>query len=1644
MALVDENYNNCPSTVEFKYSNCKNNAGIDKTGCDSDAETEYEQCNSDALGRKDTCLEGVADKKTECETLKYNGCVAEASNKKELCLGPYSAQKDTCVLNADSHFMGCNTRVGNDFESCNNGADSDYNTCVASAPNQYEQCISDKMSDYELDRKEKLDKQYDRILYKNPYKVNNFYDNNCNTAKSIKDGLWKSCAEAKQDFIAYLDMHLDNFKNNYNLESEIKFSIYKKKGRNNRLVEKQNKKLDFDNINDDYTDRAKNKCRWEPKTPDISQCDIDKNEAINRCQRVFDNGTKNCTDERNDDVKVCDSNYTRQSSGCVDIFNQDVNRCEDNKNKYAQACEADTIDDKKLCHTNFNADKKQCSDSKIGALGSCLLEFKDDLSSCDNDKILDRAECDTVKSNDTQSCNNNNNQCIIDCGDLIEEQPGLDLADEPLFASIAVPPNILFIVDDSGSMDWETTAKNHWTYYAYNYKDSGYFKKDGLIKDDGDSTKKYLKNSSSRDDFILLKDGENEEKEWRFTASSLNRTYYDPSVSYKPWVGGGYANSDFNNAKYDPNYSSKRNLNGFIYTVWKDSHGFSGSRPNFGTKYNRAEGANGLVDYWDDYIKYTVKDNEVVVDYMSYDLNVKKAKSIRTEKISGAMKDIYGRTVSEIKQNVANWFSYSKKREFVMKGAMSDVVNDSTSRIGLLGLNNSYAFTEVKDINTITNRNEQNKVNKEKLLNNIHKGNSSGGTPLRKALNNGGKYYEGKYTPNKKTYGSPIEFSCQKNYSLLLTDGFYTKDPPSGIANEDGDKSTVYDSTGSYADAYSQTLADVAMYYYENDLSSMDNNVPINKVNDDLNSAQHMNTFTLSFGLEGTLAANPVDRSTPFAWPKVVKNTSTTIDDMRHAAWNGRGEFSIAGNSEDLKNSLKNSLAKMEQKGNSSSVSFNSSKLGTNTNLYIALFNSVDWSGDVLSYKIDLATKTVYENPEWSAANELNKRDIVTEPRQIMSYESGYYDSNNTFQLKRKGIKFDASAMTAQSLMFKDLSVGAGTIAQKVEYLSGDKTLSGSTFRLRQSRLGDIVHSTPIFVSKPKERWPSPVSYKNCGTDVDNNTSYQDIFPAKVIDCKANNTILTNTYEAFKVKHDGRDGVVYFGGNDGMVHALNWKDGKEIFAYMPEFLTSEQLKSGYHYLTDKEYEHKYYVDMPLMVADAYIDHDGDSDKEWRTLLVGGARAGGRGIFVLDITNTDYDVDDVNWGNTVTGPSELPILEFSHKDYPNMGYSFSEPTVVPIEYDGKKRWAVIFGNGYNSMKEGGGGSAQLIALFLDADIATRKNGDRGWTLGEDFIVIDTETGAEITDVSKIPRGKSNGLSSIATVDNKNNDSIADIVYAGDLNGDIWKFDLSSLTTSKLFDGIEEQPITSIVNIVTNDAAENGSDPNTLVLFGTGQYIETSDILNKPRQMFAAVWDNGSIGITKSDLKERTYTKTRVGNADYRVMDSLDADNNGIADDPDFKYVATGGSKMMGWYIDLNDGDGERVFTNSVVRGDIVYFNTSIPSKDVCEVGGTGWLMSVTSLYGGEPNEPIIDVDQNGKVDYKDVIDDPKDPKGPKRRPSGQHFEKGMPSAPAFLDDQQFTPGTNTNDGSDILLRGVEDVSLGTGRTSWREINPYLGY
>ena len=1173
------------------------------------------------------------------------------------------------------------------------------------------------------------------------------------------------------------------------------------------------------------------------------------------------------------------------------------------------------------------------------------------------------------------------------------------LANMPLFLSTSVEPNIYFLLDDSGSMEWENLTPGGssglpniggWTgnYYVLPTADNGYDQ--GFITawatcTDAGRIGCYPYTTPSEDSIAGA---------WRVRNSNFNTLYYDPGVTYIPWYGVDnsgiplYADADPVNAPSDPNDPGGARLNlTQNYSIWNyaDIPGWfiETVYPAYYYTWTDDNG-DGVVD---------VTDGHTLVQIIASTPSYAKA-ATRTDCAGSSC------TYAEEIQNFANWFTYYRKRSFVAKAAVGAVANENASaRLGLQLYNN--AIDDAPSRMGVT-------TEKTAYLQNLYGLNircdtgSCPGTPARRSLEDLGDLFE-------DASDSPIlpeadGGACQQNFSVVVTDGYWNGGDPA-VGNADADNAGNDFDGGAYADAFSNTLADVAMHYYKNDLKpGITNAVPTTPTVDEADH-QHLVTYTVAFGVTGTL--DPFGTETPaddsdtlptdsgFNWPDPDDGDAEKIDDMWHAAYNGRGLFLSAQDPQQLASSLSNAISDIAARtGSAAAVAFNSTILEAGSVAYLARFNSGDWSGELLAYDIDPLTGDLALTPDWNAGDALDSQSPAS--RTILTY-------NGT-----QGIPFQwADISTAQRDDLRTSSSGGvdsdAKAQARLDFLRGDRTNEGTGygFRTRTGVLGDLVHSNPIFVGEPQMGYPDEAPYPSGSGE---------------------------KYSDFKASQAARDGVVYVGSNDGMLHGFDHHTGEEMLAYIPNNLFSTNTSEGLHFLTNPSYSHRYYSDLSPSVSDVFIQTTPTNVPAWRTVLIGGERAGGRGLYALDIT------DPQDFSEAGSTPDNTVMWEFTDADDTDLGFSFSKPTITltnALDSGGNRRWAAIVGNGYNSAN----GVATLFVIFLDGGI------DGSWTTTADYATTDY---IEISTNTGIP-SDANGLSTPALVDLDGNGT-TDRVYAGDLRGNLWAFDLCNADSSgecqssdwevgyKL--GTTPQPLFTATDASSNvqpitvkpvvikhpteaDDVGGTNAPNTLIFFGTGQYLVEGDRTSTGQQTFYGVWDEGSQVLDRNDLVEQTFQSGFPSNVRVPTNNSV-------------PYDASGASKRYGWFIDLPT-TGERVVANPKIRGAHVFFNSLIPETTACSYGGYGWLHAVNQSNGGYPEEPVFDYNGDGQVDDADVVTDGTQ----SLPPTAMRFDDGLPTESNFLGTYQYTASSDGN----VEKMTIKVESKGpTGRLSWQEILP----
>jgi type IV pilus assembly protein PilY1 len=461
--------------------------------------------------------------------------------------------------------------------------------------------------------------------------------------------------------------------------------------------------------------------------------------------------------------------------------------------------------------------------------------------------------------------------------------------------------------------------------------------------------------------------------------------------------------------------------------------------------------------------------------------------------------------------------------------------------------------------------------------------------------------------------------------------------------------------------------------------------------------------------------------------------------------------------------------------------------------------------------------------------------------------------------------------------------------ANFLDYLRGVRTsevANGGVYRTRSSVLGDIVHSKVTVVAAPQ----SP---------------YYDV---------------TNPgYNAFRRTYSARKTVVYVGANDGMLHAFDGSltsatKGSELMAYIPSFVygsTATAGTTGLAALGNPSFEHHFYVDATPQVFDVDFRRTSGqttpsaSESDWRSVLVGGLGKGGRGYYAIDVTNP------TQW-TTETAVAGKVLWEYTDS---TMGYSYGDARIVKTAKHG---WTAVIPSGYNTPD----GSA---AIHL----------------------VNPRTGALLEKIT-LPGGTPSAPLDVAHVTAylpDLTDHTATALYAGDMQGHIWRIDVSAssgsypapLQLARLTDPSgAPQPISTPVRIMV--------EPNSgkrYVLAGTGRLLADSDIASQQTQSFYAIVDG-----TSSEMFTSTTLPTGVS---FPVTRSKLNQNSDL-----LTGIGSAPTQPMGWYRDLGtdstSGIAERITVAPVVHNGLVGVAINLPNGVACSPSGQSTVMAVNFADG----------------------------------------------------------------------------------------------
>jgi type IV pilus assembly protein PilY1 len=488
----------------------------------------------------------------------------------------------------------------------------------------------------------------------------------------------------------------------------------------------------------------------------------------------------------------------------------------------------------------------------------------------------------------------------------------------------------------------------------------------------------------------------------------------------------------------------------------------------------------------------------------------------------------------------------------------------------------------------------------------------------------------------------------------------------------------------------------------------------------------------------------------------------------------------------------------------------------------------------------------------------------------------------------------------------------------------------------------------------------------------------------------------TTDYFTFAVANQMRTPVIYVGANDGMLHALNANTGDEMFAYIPNGVFNNLIK-----LVNPFYNqtHLFFVNGSPRSADVKYASDGT----WHTVLVSPLGAGGKSVFALDVSAPD---SIVSGGETAL--AQAALWDFTD---PDMGMSFSEPQIVNTSAG----YMVIVGNGYDSPNQ------KPVLYGIEPQHGT--------------MLAKIDLCAKVAGVCNA--AVANGLSSVSVVNSYGQVSApANTVYAGDLQGNVWRVDITSnnpanWVVSVIYQARDAsgniQPITTAPAVTLNP--EFPQLLGTMVYVGTGQLLGVSDLSTTGVQSMYGVFDPptgsaaplGFAGIpTRMNLVQQTLANdTTSGGVQVRIVPTV--------------QPVTLPQPNRGWFVDLNLALGERIITDPEIEsGGGVVFTTYQPNTSSCVGGGSAWLMVFNYATGGSFPLPELDTNNDGKLDSNDTGASGKNPVGMSLGPVYASAVTFLPSGGGTGGTMKLTSVSSNN------VDSVLDRGRAKQRISWWEI------
>jgi type IV pilus assembly protein PilY1 len=921
-------------------------------------------------------------------------------------------------------------------------------------------------------------------------------------------------------------------------------------------------------------------------------------------------------------------------------------------------------------------------------------------------------------------------------------------------------------------------------------------------------------------------------------------------------------------------------------------------------------------------------------------------------------------TYDEEMTNFANWYTYYRTRMQMMKTSTSRAFKliDQRYRVGFITINNPTSNNASGRYLPIADFSGAQKTNWYAALASISPGN---GTPLRTALSTTGQIFAG-----KKPIGNsdPVQYSCQQNFSLLTTDGYWNGgggtqvDGTTGIGNLDGAGTGRPQFEGPVATT--NTLADVSKYYYDTDLRSTalgnctgalgtnvcENNVFVSPT--DNNIKQHMTTFTLGLGVDGQLGYTPDYKTAATGdyydikqgtrnWPAPLPDRQTAVDDLWHAAVNGEGSYFSARDPSSLNRSLNDALQTIGSKigAGAAAASSTLNPVEGDNSAYVASYATVKWSGNLEARSINTSTGEVSKTAIWCVENVLS--GVCTLPSSVVSED--VFGSTQAFcvtpgsntttcdglggSLSGTNCKVQIPLSCTGAMVD---NVGAAVSNRKILMKNGNSATPALVdFTYANLTAAQKVYFEKPFLSTNLSHWSAlsaaqqNIAYgENLVNYLRGESGYEDRASNSPPSIVADNRVfrfreatLGDALESTPLfSSKPRNG--YSDANYGPVS--NPISYKAVQANRPGTVYMGTNDGMLHAFDAANGEERWAYIPSMVIPNLYKLADRTYSTHHQNYINGDARAVDVCVANCSVAGSGGAqwktllIGGLNGGGSgyyaldITDPVNPKLLwEFTQDNDGDLGISYGRPLVTK-KADGT--WVVLITSGYNNTLGANPGKGFLYVLNPITGVVISKLG----------------TGAgDATTPSGL--AKISGYANLPATDNT-----ATYIYGGDLLGNVWRFDINLLSaigsnpfklTTLLGSNGNAQPIT-----VAPEMAE--VEGKRFILIGTGKYLEIPDLTDTQPQTLYGFTDD-DLNVTLVDPRNSTKLvkqELEVAGGSRKIKQPANT----------VDYV-----NGRGWYIDLPDSGERQNVAGQLVAGTYIV-PSIVPSSTVCSPGGYGWL------------------------------------------------------------------------------------------------------